>query len=269
MGGTTKQVSTTPQEIMPLRGSILDALQSGNFGRSAGTPGNPYNQSYMNSTRAMAPANNMPQLPAWGGGMSNAGFGRPMMPRPSAPTQTMGTGASPDFLDMLNRGVFTTGPSLDSFYDPNSSAFQNIRGGYEDMFTQRRGDALAQAKESSGNLTGTGYADNLGRTVQRSLADENALLSQLMQQVAMTQYGQEQSNAQNDASRFLQMLMGMSQGGVGPDQVVTQGGPGAILGPLFSGLGYGLGGPAGGFLGGLFGGGGGQISNMARSGFSS
>lgn len=265
MGGTTKRESGSPQEIMPLRNSIIDAFMSGNIRPNSGQ--NTYNQSWMNSQRAISPpASSGPMMypsygnPGFGGMQRNYGFaGRlPMeLSRRSAAPSTPGFGgASTDFLDMLNSGIFTSGPSLDTFLDPSSPMFQGIRGGYEDMFTQRRAEALAQAKEASGNLTGSGYANNLGGVVNRGLADENAMLTNIMTQLGLTQYGQENNNAQNNAMRFLQFLMGMSGGGVGPDNFIQSGGPGQILGPIATGIGTWLGGPAvGAAAGGIAGGG--------------
>jgi hypothetical protein len=141
-------------------------------------------------------------------------------------------GASDNFLNMLNSNMFQSGPSLDSFADPNGALFSTVRNMYDDMFNQNRAMALAQAKESSGNLTGTGYANNLGSAVNRSLGEQNATLGSLLNQLAMAQYGQENSNAQNNAQRFMQMLLQMSGQGVGPSQIVQSGGIGEILGPL-------------------------------------
>lgn len=271
MGGTTQRMSTTPQEIMPLRNSIVDAFMSGNIGPGygSGTPnmGNsPMNQSWMNSRREAAGPKPQFQLPGMGlqgagdwmrsnGGMNplathgqrmddwrGAGGGGPM-------------GASDEFLAMLNANLFRQGPSLDSYADPNGALFKNVSGRYEDMFNTNRQLALAQAKESSGNLTGSGYAAAMGNVVNRSLGEQNATLGNLLNQLAMAQYGQEQSNAQNEAQRFMQFLMSMSGNGVGPDTIVQSGGPGALLGPLFSGIGFGLGGPMGAKMGGWFGGG--------------
>lgn len=253
MGGTTKKVSTTPEEIMPLRYSIVDALMSGNVRNPAGNMGNNvYNQSWMNSQRMNSPTGGTgarPPMPmSMGGGFGSMGGMNPTQWasyfRNRQPAQGP-EGASNDFLDMLNSGIFAQGPSLDSFADPNGALFSGVRGGYEDMFSQNRQLALAQAKESAGNLTGSGYETGLGNVVNRSLGEQNALMSQILTQLAMTQYGQENANSQNNASRFLQMLMSMSGGGVGPMEVVQSGGAGAILGPLMGLAGGYFGGPAG------------------------
>lgn len=262
MGGTAKRMSGAPQAVQPLQQSIIDALMSGNVGPNMGN--NSYNQAYMNSTRAAA--GNKPVLGNYlKSGVTGFGdanwhsmdldainrYKADLADWRFANRDTAGGNTA--FLDMLNKGLFASGPTLGSFMDPANPIMSGIRGGYEDLFSQRRSDALAQAKEMSGNLTGTGYAENLGRTVQRSLADENALLTQLMSQLGLAQYGQEQQNAQNNAQRFLQFLMGQSLAGIAPDTIVQSGGAGQILSPLLTGLGYWAGGPLGGFLGGAAG----------------
>jgi len=49
------------------------------------------------------------------------------------------------------------------------------------MFAENRNQALAQAKEQSGNLTGSGFANALGTTTNRSLVEEDMLLAQMLQ----------------------------------------------------------------------------------------
>lgn len=73
---------------------------------------------------------------------------------------------------------------------------------YADLFSATRADALAQAKESAGNLTGTGYANILGDATARSLAEEQATLAQLG---ISNQQFQQQRNEQ-----FLRLLLGLT-----------------------------------------------------------
>jgi hypothetical protein len=79
---------------------------------------------------------------------------------------------------------------------------------FRDLFTRQRGEAIAQAKEST-NLTGSGFANNLGKTVNRSLLDEEAFLANLLNQ-----------NQQANANRFLGFVNPLLSGGVGPSQQV-------------------------------------------------
>ena len=227
MGGTTKQVSTTPRETQVLRNSLIDAFMSGNVRdpyASGNIGNNPYNQSWMNASRTAS-------MDAYEKARSRGNLLGAV--RHYRDAQGMeGAGPDANFLNMLNGGIFARGPSLDSFADPNGALFTSIRGGYDDMFSANRAAALAQAKEASGNLTGSGYAANLGGVVNRSIGEQNALMSSILTQLALAQYGQENSNAQNNAQRFITMLSQLSGQGVAPNTIVQSGGIGEILGPI-------------------------------------
>jgi len=67
---------------------------------------------------------------------------------------------------------------------------------YRQLFATTRADALGQAKESAGNLTGTGYNNILGTAAAGSLAQENAQLAQLGMQNQELQFRQQQAFAQ-------------------------------------------------------------------------
>ncbi len=103
--------------------------------------------------------------------------------------------------------------------EPSEFFVENILGPARGMFAQNRELALAQAKESSGNLTGSGFANAMGTTVNRSLAQEDWILAQML-----------------NAERQMQMqgMLGFSTAGVGPPENVYQ--PG-MLDYLFEGLG--------------------------------
>jgi len=93
------------------------------------------------------------------------------------------------------------------------------------LFTAQRGSSLAQAKESAGNLTGSGYNNLFGSALSESLAGEQALLANTLLQsrnqgIALRQ----QDLAQQDA--FLRFLLGFASAGVGPTQHAYQ--PGFI-----------------------------------------
>src|SRR3972149_9654755 len=57
---------------------------------------------------------------------------------------------------------------------------ERIVGPMRDLMTQNRSLALAQAKESAGTLTGSGFANTLCTTVNKSLAEENSVISDLI-----------------------------------------------------------------------------------------
>lgn len=73
------------------------------------------------------------------------------------------------------------------------------------MFARNRAQAGAQAKETAGNLTGSGFANTLGTAIGRSTEEENSFLAQLMS-------GERQANA----NRFAGLLgiPGQTQGQV-------------------------------------------------------
>lgn len=81
--------------------------------------------------------------------------------------------------------------SLDQILNPESEFFKRIMGTYGDAFTQQRSQALAQAKESAGNLTGSGLANTLGTTVNRSLADEQKQLTDALLSAAGVEVGRQ------------------------------------------------------------------------------
>lgn len=104
-------------------------------------------------------------------------------------------------------------------FNPNVSPADLLP--YQQLFAQNRGRALAQAKESAGNITGSGYENLIGDTTRQSITEENAFLAQLLE-------GRRQSAAQ----RYAQLVLGLSTSGVAPPQQVYQ--PG-FLDYLFQG----------------------------------
>lgn len=51
---------------------------------------------------------------------------------------------------------------------------------YQQLFAQQRAESLASAKESAGNLTGSGFANTLGTAAGRSASQDNAFIGQLL-----------------------------------------------------------------------------------------
>ena len=86
---------------------------------------------------------------------------------------------------------------------PSEFFIENFLGPIRDMFGRSRSSALTQAKESSGNLTGSGLAENLGGVVNRSLADEEGLLAQMLMQ---------------ERGNILQAILGFGTAGVAPPE---------------------------------------------------
>ena len=103
---------------------------------------------------------------------------------------------------------------------------------YKQLFATNRADALGQAKESAGNLTGSGYNNILGTATAGSLAGENAQIAQLGMQNQELQFRQQQA--------FASLLAGLGsqQGQVayqpGFLDYLTQGA--AAAAPFFTGI---------------------------------
>ena len=228
MGGTTKQHDTTPASTQRLRDPLIDWLMGGasEFGTQGNGTGSAFDR--INARTVAAP-----ERVSVGAGPTTQGINE------------LAGGDSPFFLNMLSR--------------------------MRPVFDQQRQTALAAAREGSGTLTGSGYANRLGTTINRSLADEEGILSQfglrgaeleasrqqadaarestrlqtqagLDQQRNMGIYGAENEVAMRNAMSFLQLLLGQSMAGVGPQQVTQSGGIGAMLPGVFSLIGNWLGG---------------------------
>jgi hypothetical protein len=110
--------------------------------------------------------------------------------------------------------------------------YNNILGPYNQLFDAQRGQALAQAKESAGNLTGSGYNNILGQATAESLGQQQALSAQTL----LGLRGQELQRQRD----FLHMLFGFGTAGVGPSQPYYQPGYLDTIGPLI-GMGVGRG----------------------------
>ena len=92
--------------------------------------------------------------------------------------------------------------------------YQNLLKPYQDMFAAQTGDALAQAKESAGNLTGSGYNNILGSSLASSLAGQQQLTAQTLMGLRQQEIQRQQN--------FLNSLLGFASTGVGPDQTAYQ-----------------------------------------------
>jgi len=102
--------------------------------------------------------------------------------------------------------------------------YNNILGPYNDLFAAQRSSALAQAKESAGNLTGSGYTNILGQATSESLAQQQALSAQVL-------LGLRQQELQRQQD-FLRLLLGFGSAGVGGSQPYYQPGYLDSLAPI-------------------------------------
>jgi hypothetical protein len=96
--------------------------------------------------------------------------------------------------------------SIDQLGGANSEFFKNMMGQLQPQFAQQRSEGLAAAKESAGSLTGSGFANRLGSSVNRSLGNEQATAANFASQAI----GLEQTRQGADANRNLQAA-GMNQ----------------------------------------------------------
>jgi hypothetical protein len=108
-----------------------------------------------------------------------------------SPTTPEAAGSIDDLLKTL-RGI---GPQAGLFPSTNSKDF-NLQP-YLDLFTQQNARNLAQAKESAGNLTGSGLGSIIGQEAGRASTEQGAFLANLMEQ-----------RRTEDANRYLAALTG-------------------------------------------------------------
>lgn len=124
----------------------------------------------------------------------------------------LGQGLSGSALAQGFQGILGQGgppPAQDTrfFYD-------NILKPYTDLFAAQRGSALGQAKESAGNLTGTGFQNILGTAASESLAGEQALTAQTLMGLRAQELQRQQD--------FLRLLFGFATTGVQGNQAAYQ-----------------------------------------------
>lgn len=110
-------------------------------------------------------------------------------------------------MDYLLRGQSTPGSAFSNFLVPGLDSAGNPNGPYaqlSNLFAATRAKALGQAKESAGNITGSGYANLYGSSLASSLADEQAQLGRL----AMT-------GSEDNQRALINLILGFGTGGVG------------------------------------------------------
>lgn len=110
-----------------------------------------------------------------------------------------------NFENGINRGAVRdvnsqSTQTVDQLGGANSAFFQNMMAQLQPAFAQERAQGLASAKEAAGNLTGSGFANALGSSINRSLGNEQATLANY----ATQGLGLEMNRQQSDAQRQLQ-----------------------------------------------------------------
>lgn len=68
---------------------------------------------------------------------------------------------------------------------------------YKKQFADQNAEVFGQAKESAGNLTGSGLGNTLGKSAQRASTEQGSFLANLFE-----------NRRQNDAARMLQLVLG-------------------------------------------------------------
>ncbi len=82
---------------------------------------------------------------------------------------------------------------------------------YQDLFSQQNARNFAQAKESAGNLSGSGLGNTIGNAAAAANSQQGAFLANLFEQ-----------RRQQDANRYLQLIMGSLSSPAGQVQRVHQ-----------------------------------------------
>lgn len=156
--------------------------------------------------------------------------------------------ANPATTGLQNKAVGYIGSDLNRLF-PQSGFNPEDYTQLIDYFKQLNMRNLAMAKESAGNLTGSGFANTLGARAAEADAQQAAMLSQL---------DMEKKNA--DANRMATVLLGLLNSNAGGVTTMYQ--PG-FLDYALQGAGAVAG--AGGFNG-LFGGGGSKVNPNSYKG---
>jgi hypothetical protein len=162
-----------------------------------------------------------------------------------------GQGNTQSYINQLARGQQATDGAVSSLMgggggvsaqrlDPNTQT-QNVNElgtgfasqfmqNYNPMFEQQRQQALAAAKEASGNLTGSGFANALGNATQATLGQQQAQLASLaqfgigqemqrQQAGASLDYNRNAANAGNDLQAQIASMQGRLTGAQGAGQL--------------------------------------------------
>ena len=134
-----------------------------------------------------------------------------------------------DLASFLQEQMGTLAPQDPKAFELSPFFIEQFLDPTREMFTERRRGALAQGLESVGNLTGSGVSERLGGVVNRSLGQEEFLLSQILR----GEFGRQFAGREGQRQRIAQLMGGFSTAGVGAPQVFRQQG---LLDSLFGGL---------------------------------
>lgn len=93
--------------------------------------------------------------------------------------------------------------SVDQLGGGNSAFFQNMVNQLQPVFDQQRAQAIAQAKESVGGLTGSGLGNTIGTAINRSLGDQQATLANYAAQGVNQELARQANQAQLAQGRNL------------------------------------------------------------------
>lgn len=239
MGGSTKKVSTIPQDITGLRQGVVSYLAGNNgpqsipqkgsqlgngwtaTGAPIGLPAGPMSQGQgspfdrINAGLPPDPGRVEVQRPNDIGPLAQVGGGGPIR---DVSAERVGSGLNDQLSQLMaslgtDRGMIRDvrasgvtgfggggaggpmGQSLDQIGGANSDFFKNMMAQLQPAFTQQRAMGLAQAKEAAGNLSGSGLANYLGASVNRSLGDEQARLADYAFQGVLAESQRQQQAA--------------------------------------------------------------------------
>lgn len=90
----------------------------------------------------------------------------------------------------------------------NSMFANNILPVYNDLFRQTNELTAAAARESAGNLTGSGYANTVGTALNRNNAQQQALLADTLNNLVSQEIQRQQGGAQLASTRNLAQAQG-------------------------------------------------------------
>lgn len=82
-------------------------------------------------------------------------------------------------------------------WNPEANAEDPSIMAYRKFFADQNMFNMAQAKESAGNLTGSGFANTMGNAAGRASTEQGAFLTNMMEQ-----------KRRSDADRYVQLLLG-------------------------------------------------------------